>query len=823
MTAFMPASATDLEKVFQMGIAAYQKGDYEQATSLFVRLTKMGSRTYYTKANLGLVRVYIAQKQWTKAKALCQRIIQTTSMPAARKWSELALININRQIDRQLAIQMATSDDASKPECSSCELKSGFQPIASDSQAVNSNSSAVEGAVGPTSSTKMPPSPLDETIEPTVSSATVVEAPNVEAPNAETPNRVSMFHYAYLNNEIMQEVDQTEVTGELNPTKDCLWIYAGRLDKGRSLGRIKQSQLWIAQLGSAIALYFLLRFLIHRAAALLNSCLSFLDERLPFGVWQLPDLFEEITWPLLIVLFAITIASPWLWDLYLRCYADSQPLLVSQLRTYSPEAARLISQYCRQRRWKLPRLWKLPTTIPLIFSYGWLPRNARLVVSDGLLSTLEKDELATLFAYELSHWKSGHWPLLTVHALLLQILHQTYWQLALWGNKRGLLLRWVAGTIANVSYALFWLVRVPGLWLARVRTYYGDRFATEITGNPNGLIRALTKLSFGLADAIEQQGYTPSWIESLSLLMPVCADLFRQHLYGHLPLADLFAWDTKNPLRNWMGFLNSQPPLGDRLCTLTAYAKHWKLTPEISFDNSYRKRHALSKQAWKRLFKQGTPYCGLVLGLVTGIVLWGIGAIAYALKWPVLDWMYQDTGLFQCCLLIGTGVGILLRINRFFPDLPSSRELSSIASGHSSAGCSLSSHPVSNWISHPKLLPIDSLPVRLTGTLRSRPGLANWLGQDLCIQTSCGLVKLHFFSSIGPLGNLLNRPKSFWMTKGESVQVTGWFRRGIQPWVDIHQIRLSNNRMLQAAHPIYSLLLATTTTGLGLWLLLQGH
>ncbi|MGB3786903.1 MAG: zinc metalloprotease HtpX, partial [Phormidesmis sp.] len=581
----MTTSAINLEKAFKAAIAAYQKGDYRQALSLLTQLTKAGSRTYWLKASMGIVQVYIAQKQWAEAEELCHKISKKTSIPALQKWGRETLARIEDH---------KAKSDRGSDAISGIENKSGFQPIETNSQIT-----------------------YEQTSKP----------------------QISIFHYAYLNDEI-EEMDAeagpgTESTSASESTSATessardegrLWIYAGRLKQGRSLGRVKRGQLRMAQIGSAIALYFLLRFLIHQTVAAISGCLSFFDGLLPFWVRRLPNFLQDVTWILLVCLLAIAIMSPWLWDLYLHFYADRQKLSVSQLRIHSPESASLINRYCHHRRWNLPTLWKLPTDVPLIFSYGWLPRNARLVVSEGLLCGLKEDEIAALFAYELSHWKTWYWPLLSTHGLMLQVFHQIYWQLALWGNRQRQPLKGLAGTIANLSYTLFWLVRLPGLWVARVRTYYGDRAATEITGNPNGLIRGLTKLSFGLAASVERQGYTPSWVESLATLMPVCADLSRQKLYGHLPLIELFAWDSQNPLRNWMSFLDSQPPLGDRLCAIATCAKRWKLTPEIPFVAPNRRQSGLSKHEWKRLFSQGTPYLGLGLGAAVGVALWGVGA-----------------------------------------------------------------------------------------------------------------------------------------------------------------------------------------------------
>ena len=101
-----------------------------------------------------------------------------------------------------------------------------------------------------------------------------------------------------------------------------------------------------------------------------------------------------------------------------------------------------------------------------------------------------------------------------------------------------------------------------------------------------------------------------------------------------------------------------------------------------------------------------------------------------------------------------------------------------------------------------------------------RPGLANWLGQDLIFKTAdARLLKLHFFSVLGPLGNVVSQQAKPTALIGKSVQVLGWFRRGNRPWLDIDKLRLNNGTLLQAAHPITSLLVIAITIGLALWLL----
>ena len=768
----------DLEELFNAGMAAYRRGDYAQAIAAFQTLMPTDDSAYRTKAAVGLVRTYMAQQDWPSAKALCQKISQSPVL-SVQQWAADTLVKIDGRLG-------SSPENIQRPviatAAQAAQNLSGFQPI----------QAAAPAAPAPVPSRSAPSASPEDPREPAL----------------------SIFHYAYLNGDeepaeaAAQEPTVTAVDESALPEaapQSYEWSDAARLDKGRSLGKIKRGKLRAAQGAGAITFYLLLLYLAHSVLAAANHCLRFLDRLLPINLGQLPAAYSNLAGYVAAALVALLIASPWLWDFSLRISADRQAFSNRDLRECSPEAATLLSQYCRLRRWPFPTLWKLPTAVPMLFSYGWLPRNARLVVSEGLLTQLEADEIAALIGYEIAHWRSLYWPLLSLQGLLLYGFHYIYWKLALWGNQQARKFSLAAGILANLSYSVFWLVRLPTLWVSRLRTHYGDRTATELTGNPNGLARALLKLSSGLAASVERQQYTPAMVESLASLLPVSPDLARYRLYGRLPLNQLFAWDSLNPVRSWMSVRDAHPPLGDRLHLLTAYAHHWRLAhPPFQSAAPVRRRQALSQQAWSRLIAQATPFFGLALGLLIGMGLWLVGAIAIGLNLSALDWMYRDSGLALCCLLLGTGIGTLLRINRFFPDLRFD---------------TASSNDLPERLSDPALLPVSSLPTKLSGVLMGRPGIANWLGQDLLLETSCGLLKLHFFSPFGPLGNALLGQKPAALL-GESIQILGWFRRGNQPWIDIDKIRTSR-RSLQAAHPLFSLLMAAITIGLGLWLLVS--
>ncbi|MGB3571173.1 MAG: M48 family metalloprotease [Phormidesmis sp.] len=795
-------SATELERLLKLGISAYQQGEYSRAIASLSRLCRSESRPYQTKGYVGLVRVYMTQKNWPQAKKICQKL-SASSSPLLQQWSQETLEKIS---ERMAASACQTASPVKASPVKNPKFN-GFQLL---------NQSLAGEPISELPTCK----PVDSHRETDDSGSS---SSDVSIPQA------SVFHYASLNADLTAEsTDEAETIEKerqgKDPEEDSVekdprekdsqkkegleWIYADRLSQGRALGQIRSGQLWFAQIGGAIAFFLLWLTGVYHSVALANIGLGLLARHSPLWVRSLPGRWQDAASFLLIALSVLAIASPWLWDLWLQLTARRQPCPATLLRSHSAEAVALLGRQCRQRNWPFPTLWKLPTDIPLIFSYGWLPRNARLVISQGLLTQLKDDEIAALVAYEISGWKSWHWRFLSVTGLIWQVLLWLYWQSALWGNRQNLPVKTFLGIVATLAYSLFWLSRLPALCMARVRTYYSDRAATVTSGNPNGLTRALAKLSFGLAASIEQQGYTPVLIESLTPLLPVSADLSRQHLYGQLPLVSLFAWDIQNPLRVWMSCMNPHPPLGDRFRLLMAYAQHWKLTPEIQIHSLKQRRQGLSLAEWKQLARQGTPYLGMAVGLMIGLALLGIGAISAAFEWPMLDWMHNDLGLFQCCWLLGTGIGIVLRLNRFFPDLSFSMPFSP---------------SLATWASNPNLLPASSIPVKLSGILLGRPGIANWLGQDLLLKTHLGAIKLHYFSALGPLGNRISLVKTPLSINRESVQILGWYRRGNQSWIDIDKIRLDSGSFLRAAHPVYSLLIAMAASGIGLWLLVRSN
>jgi hypothetical protein len=205
---------------------------------------------------------------------------------------------------------------------------------------------------------------------------------------------------------------------------------------------------------------------------------------------------------------------------------------------------------------------------------------------------------------------------------------------------------------------------------------------------------------------------------------------------------------------------------------------------------------------------QGAPFFGAAAGLAVGATLMAIGWVGKTFDFKIVSWLFYDRGWLAAGLLLtGYSVGTFLRINSFFPDIRQFR-LKTDAS-------------VPELASDPHALPIDSREVRLRGTLLGRRGLENELQCDLWLQTDTGLVKLHWMSKFGPIGNLF-QPIRLNGAIGQTVTATGWLRRGSTLWIDVDTLDLPNGTTIRADHPVWSTLLASVAVVWGAYILWKG-
>lgn len=476
--------------------------------------------------------------------------------------------------------------------------------------------------------------------------------------------------------------------------------------------------------------------------------------------------------------------SPLLMDLMQHWLYNTRWVSLADIKAKSPEAAQVIHRVCEQKKLTTPRLGIIDDQNPTAFTYGSLPNSARLVVSQGLFTYLDDDEIATVYAHELGHIVHWDFAVMTLASTLVQITYLIYTFARRLGNRGNDKLKNAAGTAAIAAYVFYIIGTYLLLYLSRTREYFADHFAAETTGNPNALSRALVKIAYGILEESKQTTEPSRLIEGTRALgiydSKAAASTGTAYRVAAQPrqIGRVFLWDLFNPWGWWMELNSTHPLTGKRVRALSTYAEQLGLPTEFDMAHVVQESRNLSK---KKLYSNFVLdlllFCAMPIGLVAGLIL-GIVLAGTHLLAPF------------AFALIGFGIGTVVRTLVMFPDFKQAPE-----------------SDVLKLMSNPYASPLRGQPVTLGGELIGRGDAGYQFGSDLKLQDRTGMIYLHYASLFGSIGNFLfgmNRVKKL---LGTQVSATGWFRRGVAPWVDMAQLTTESGTTVKSFHRLWSFIL----------------
>ena len=788
----------------EAGLSAFKQGNYAEAIPLLE-----SAPLSHAQAQMGLAIAYARTGEPLKAAALCRTLQQN---PQLRPWAERTLASL---VKRFPEVRSGGDGEAGRwGDGEATEDRSGFSAFG-DSSFLDQSGFIPFDPTDRTGFVPIEPQSQPQSqppIEPAQSPSN--PSPRSPAPQFSPRSSQSVPHPHREPNRSEDSMGTTTRSGFgprqpqplLNPDYQPIWRQAGRAKAGAFLGKVQWLPLVLTQVATAIALFWVLQQGLYLVMVNWSITLT----KIPF----LPrgrDLFSPMTWQIWVALIVLFLGSRWLLDLLLMQVYGMRSISTAELEAQSQEAAQLLQRWSQQKKFPVPALGILPVPVPIVFSYGCLPYVTRIVVSRGLLDQLAEAEIATLYANELGHLNFWDTPLMSLVIVLLQIPYTLYWVAADWGGRlTAPVSRFSATAIATVSYGLYTGLRWIGLGLARQRVYSSDRAVAELTGNPNAYTRALLKLAIGTAKDLQAQGSTRYLLEGFDLLTPLS---YRQaatigSVHSYTPLEPMLQWDWSQVHRFWLSLSNAQPPTGDRLRWLTRYAQQLKLELELDIPTQAASKRPLTGKQWRSLLLQGAPFFGLVFGLGVAFLFSGLGWAGMRFRIDLLAWMYRADFLRWALPMIGFSIGTLIRINAFFPDPPQ------FAKSKTSQ--------IPDLLQDPDRLPVSAVPVQLEGKLLNRPAIAGSLGQDLWLKTPTGIVRLHWASRWGPIGNLFPQPNRPADLGSQNLVVTGWFRRGATPWIDVDTIRTAGGRLSRSYHPIWNLVAAAIAALWGAALIVAG-
>ncbi|MBM4177536.1 M48 family metallopeptidase, partial [Candidatus Gribaldobacteria bacterium] len=192
-------------------------------------------------------------------------------------------------------------------------------------------------------------------------------------------------------------------------------------------------------------------------------------------------------------------------------YSDKMVLFSTRAKLIekrdNPELYRIVENLCITSGLPFPKVYILPESQPNAFATGRNQKHAVVAVTQGLLDRLEKSELEAVIAHELSHIKNKDMLLQTMVVVLvgvIALLANWFLRFGIFGGFSGrrsssrrsggsqglfIILGLLAAILAPIAATLL------KLSISRKREFLADASGALITRYPEGLARALEKIS----------------------------------------------------------------------------------------------------------------------------------------------------------------------------------------------------------------------------------------------------------------------------------------------------------------------------------------
>ena len=200
-----------------------------------------------------------------------------------------------------------------------------------------------------------------------------------------------------------------------------------------------------------------------------------------------------------------------------------------------------------------PKLYVIDDSAPNAFATGRDPQHAVICVTTGLLKKLDRTELEGVISHELSHVGNYDIRLMAIVSILVglvTLLADWFLRASFWGrgnrdnrdnNQLQLIMVAIGLILALLSPIIAQLIQLA---ISRRREFLADASGVKLTRFPDGLARALAKIS---ADK-----------EPLET-----ANKATAHLYITNPLKN-----THGSIGMFAGLFNTHPPVKERIAAL---------------------------------------------------------------------------------------------------------------------------------------------------------------------------------------------------------------------------------------------------------------
>lgn len=215
-------------------------------------------------------------------------------------------------------------------------------------------------------------------------------------------------------------------------------------------------------------------------------------------------------------------------------YADRIILKASGARIIKPGEAPDLESIVKMHSDRLgiapPRLALINNDIPNAYAVGRKNKSAVITFTSGLFNTLDRRELESVVAHELSHVKSNDSFVVTFSsftvAMFSSILYSVIYMF-LGGGRANTMAQLISIGVSFLLSNTIGLVLVNTV--SRYREYGADKSAAMLTGDPDGMISALKKISDVNYTLSSRMGLDPAKALTTTPIGNVINELFSTH------------------------------------------------------------------------------------------------------------------------------------------------------------------------------------------------------------------------------------------------------------------------------------------------------
>ena len=189
-------------------------------------------------------------------------------------------------------------------------------------------------------------------------------------------------------------------------------------------------------------------------------------------------------------------------------FSDKIVLAISKAKMIekkdNPELYRLVENLCITAGLPVPKVYIIQEVQPNAFATGRDPKHGVIAVTTGLLEQLDRVELEGVIAHELAHIGNKDILLSTMVVVMvgvIVIITDFFFRMAFWGGGGGgdrgggqarLIMIVIALALAILAPLLAQMMKMA---ISRKREFLADATGALLTRHPDGLARALEKIS----------------------------------------------------------------------------------------------------------------------------------------------------------------------------------------------------------------------------------------------------------------------------------------------------------------------------------------